>query len=154
MMDGLIHFVYLHYLTKRNDSEFWRTFRERHPVPQKFEKVLQLIYENNLRYRDLQIVGMTALSSGQTLTFGLIDFYEICNGLELFKEPINIDGYENLTPSFAEYQEMMAAKLDSPMVTTHTDFLLGLRGPERVGSPHGPVCYCNKYPGFHSSNEL
>jgi tryptophan halogenase len=142
MMDGLIHFVYLHYLTKRNDSEFWRNFRERHPVPQKFEKVLQLIYENNLREGDMK-----------TSPFELVDFLEICNGLEMFKQPIDMEGYENLTPSVAEYKKMndeailnSMTRVGTPMLK-HTDFLAGLYGPEHLGSPLGPQCHCQ--PGFH-----
>jgi tryptophan halogenase len=142
MMDGLIHFVYLHYLTKRNDSEFWRNFRERHPVPQKFEKVLQLIHENNLREVDVE-----------TSPFMLVDFLEICNGLEIFKQPIDMEGYENLTPSVAEYKKIndeailnSTTRVGTPMLK-HTDFLAGLYGPERLGSPLGPQCHCQ--PGFH-----
>jgi hypothetical protein len=133
-----MHFIYLHYLTKRSDTEFWKTFQERHQVPQKFEGVLQLIYENNLRGMDVE-----------TSPFELVDFLEICNGLEMFKQPIDMEGYENLTPSVVEYKEMNNARIrDSTNITKHTDFLAGLYGPERLGSPFGPPCYCGEL-GFH-----
>jgi len=135
-VDGISHFIYLHYLTKRNDTEFWKTFRERHPPPQKFEGLLDFIYENNIREVDVE-----------TSPFQLVDFLEICNGLEIFKQPIEMDGYENLTPSVAEYKTMIDARFDTPIVTSHTDFLAGLYGPERLGSPLGPQCHCQ--PGFH-----
>jgi tryptophan halogenase len=137
VLEGVTHFIYLHYLTKRNDSEFWRNFRERYPVPQKFEEVLQLIYENNLRSVDVE-----------SFPFHIVDFLEICNGLEMFKQPIDMEGYENLTPSVAEYKEMNDARIsDSTIITKHTDFLAGLYGPERLGSPLGPQCHCNS--AFH-----
>jgi tryptophan halogenase len=38
----VLEFVYLHYLTKRNDSEFWRNFRERSLVPDGLLEKLEL----------------------------------------------------------------------------------------------------------------
>ena len=135
-VEEVTHFIYLHYLTKRNDTEFWQTFRERHPAPQKFEEMLQLIYENNLREVDLE---------GWTIE----DYLEICNGLDIFKQPIDMMGYENLVPSVAEYKEMNDTRIrDSTNITKHTDFLAGLYGPERLGSPFGLQCHCEE-PKFH-----
>jgi|TARA_R110000824_G_scaffold147083_2_gene316432 tryptophan halogenase len=149
-MDGTSYFIYLHYLTKRKDSEFWQTFQERYPVPQEFEGVLNLIYENNLRERNLldlkafQLVGRTLIRP-----FSLVDYLEICNGLEIFKQPIDMDGYEKLIPSVEEYKERNDANIRNPTSSTkHMDFLAGLHGPERLGSPLGPPCYCDE-PGFH-----
>jgi tryptophan halogenase len=140
-LEGVTHFIYLHYLTKRSDTEFWRTFQERHPAPQKVEELLQSIFENNLRGVDVE-----------TSPFHLVDFLEICNGLEMFKQPIDMGGYENLTPSVAKYKEMNDARISDPtIITKHTDFLAGLNGPERLGSPLGPQCHCQ--PGFHRTGE-
>jgi len=149
-LDGITHFIYLHYLTKRSDSEFWRSFKHCYPPPQQFERIVKLIHANNLRDRDLPIVGIDAFASaGQSLYFGLIDFLEVCNGLELFQQPINMEGYENLTPSIADYKTAMDVNIRSPkIVTSHTDFLAGLYGPERLGAPDGPPCLCGE-PGFH-----
>jgi len=48
-----------------------------------------------------------------------------------------------------EYKEMNNARIrDSTNITKHTDFLAGLYGPERLGSPFGPPCYCGEL-GFH-----
>jgi len=134
-LEGAMHFIYLHYLTKRSDTEFWKTFQERHQVPQKFERVLNLIYENNLR-------------KGDCVSFNWVDYLEITNGLEIFKQPIDMEGYENLTPSVAEHKKITDARLlNSTTLIKHTNFLAGLYGPERLGSPFGPPCYCQ--PGFH-----
>ena len=38
----VLEFIYLHYLTKRNDSEFWRNFRERNPAPSGLAEKLEL----------------------------------------------------------------------------------------------------------------
>ena len=136
-VEKVTHFIYLHYLTKRNDSEFWKTFQEHHLPPQKFEGVLQSIYENNLREVD---VG--------PYYFRIFDFLEVCDGLEIFKQPINIEGYENITPSVAEYKTMIDEEILNPTtITSHTNFLAGLYGPERLGSPLGPQCHCQSW--FH-----
>lgn len=138
-VEGIMHFIYLHYLTKRKDTDFWKTFQERHPVPQKFEETLNLIYENNLREKDC-------------VYFSATDYLEICNGLKIFKQPIDMGGYENLTPSIAEYKTRNDEAIRfSKQIMKHTDFLAGLYGPERLGSPLGPPCYCQ--PGFHRSIE-
>jgi tryptophan halogenase len=144
-VEEVTQFIYLHYLTKRNDTEFWQTFRERHPAPQKFEETLQLIYENNLREVDLRDLSEAQSST----TFQFVDYLQICNGLDIFKQPIDMMGYENLVPSVAEYKEMNDARISDPtIITKHTDFLAGLYGPERLGSPLGPQCHCEE-PGFH-----
>jgi len=153
-LEGITQFIYLHYLTKRSDTEFWATFQERHPVPQNFEGVLQSIYENNLIDRDLQSVAIgSTLSAEPILYFGSLDYLEVYNGLEIFKQPIDMEGYENLTPSVVEYKEMNDARIsDSTIITKHTDFLNGLYGPEHLGSPFGPPCYCQ--PGFHRTGVI
>ena len=61
-----------------------------------------------------------------------------------------MEGYEKLTPSVAEYKRMNDELIfNTPnRVVKHTDFLKGLYGPERLGSPLGPQCHCEE-PGFH-----
>jgi len=140
-MDESAHFVYLHYLTKRNDTEFWRTFKQCYPAPLKFEELLQAIYENNFKARDIR-----------TSPLQLVDFLEICNGLEIFKQPMDMEGYENLIPSVAEYKKMNDEAIFNPTtIINHTDFLARLYGPERLGSPFGPPCDCQ--PWFHRTRE-
>jgi hypothetical protein len=112
-VDSIAQFIYLHYLTKRSDTEFWRTFEQRYPPPQKIGELLELIYENNLRAGDVY---------GEI--FAIRDYLDICNGLDMFKQPVNIDGYENLTPSVEEHKKMMDAQiLDTNIITTHREFL-------------------------------
>jgi hypothetical protein len=82
----------------------------------------------------------------------LVDFLEICNGLEIFKQPMDMEGYENLIPSVAEYKKMNDEAIFNPTtIINHTDFLARLYGPERLGSPFGPPCDCQ--PWFHRTRE-
>jgi len=132
-VDAISYFIYLHYLTKRSDTEFWKTFKQRHPPPQKFAGVLQLIYENNLREQNIS-----------DLYFSMVSYIEIANGLGLFKQPMDMDGYENLTPSVETYKKWMDETIIDPTsVTSCTDFLAGLYGSESSmsGFPTG-FCYC------------
>jgi tryptophan 7-halogenase len=99
-MDDKLNFVYLHYLTKRNDSEFWKNFRNNYPPPKKFETQLELIKENNLRYFDVE--DTKTLSS-----FPLSSYLLISKGLELFEKPIKNFGYESVYPAPAKYQTMI-----------------------------------------------
>ena len=125
-VDGVAHFIYLHYLTKRSDTEFWTTFKQRYTPPQIMRDILELIYENNLRAADVY--------SDEWL-FGILDYLDICNGLDMFEQSINIDGYENLTPSVEEYKKTIDAQsLDPSIITTHMKFLERVYGPEQLGS--------------------
>ena len=129
-VDAISYFIYLHYLTKRSDTEFWKTFKQRHPPPQKFAGILTLLYENNLRQGNLLSLDP------QGGIFGMHNYIEIANGLGLFKQPMDMYGYENLTPSVERYKKWVDATIIDPTsVTSCTDFLAGLYGPEYVESP-------------------
>lgn len=41
--DNTVAFIYFHYLTKRNDSEFWRTFIDKTEIPERLKEVLEHI---------------------------------------------------------------------------------------------------------------
>ena len=70
----------------------------------------------------------------------------------MFKQPIDMVGYENLTPSVAEYKKMNdEAFLNPTTIINHAVFLAGLYGPERWGSPFGPPCDCP--PWFHRTKK-
>lgn len=36
-----MEFIYLHYLTQRNDTPFWKEFREKNPMPERIEKLFE-----------------------------------------------------------------------------------------------------------------
>lgn len=99
-MDEVLHFVYLHYLCKRNDTEFWKNFRKNYPVPEKFASMLELVKENNIRFLDTFIVT-------QDNAFSMYSYYVVSQGLDLFEKSVNIKGYENLKPSVEEYKPIV-----------------------------------------------
>jgi len=99
-VDEKMNFVYMHYMTKRNDSDFWREFRDKHPMPEKLKKLWPFIVNNNLRYFQLK----TSMCPG---TFPLMSYLWICQGLELFETPGNLDMFENVQPSPEEYKQII-----------------------------------------------
>jgi tryptophan halogenase len=90
-VDEKMNFVYLHYMTKRTDSDFWKEFCEKHPMPDQLKKLWPYIKENNLRYYQINS-GMCPT------TFPLMSYLWICKGLELFDNGGDMTGYENIQP--------------------------------------------------------
>jgi hypothetical protein len=116
-MEDTLSFVYLHYLTKRNDSEFWKNFRENYPPPKKLTGMLEIIKENNLRYFNTQDTRTTG-------NFPMGSFLQVCLGNEFFEKEINIKGYENVQPSPFEYKKIIDELYKN--APDHKEFLLSL----------------------------
>jgi tryptophan halogenase len=116
-VDEKMNFVYLHYMTKRNDSKFWEEFREKHPMPERLKKMWPYIKENNLRYHQI--------NSGMCPTvFPLMSYLWICEGLELFDRPGNMSGYENIAPSPDIYKNIIDEQVHNAI--DHKTFLSSL----------------------------
>ena len=92
--DIVMEFLYFHYMTKRNDSPFWREFRQKNWLPD-FDDKLESIKQGNLRWYHTH-------SSVATSTFNLFSWLHVAEGLGLI-ENMSISGYEKLRPSVEEY---------------------------------------------------
>lgn len=102
-MDEILHFVYLHYLTKRKDTSFWKT---KPPCPPKFKPTLKALLNNNMRHYDID-------STNKTLPgFTLTSYLQIGNGLNLFKKPIEMEQLENLSPSIKEIKKFIDNRVE------------------------------------------
>jgi tryptophan halogenase len=99
-MDDTLNFVYLHYITKRKDSNFWKDFKDKYPVPDKLKNLLSSLKENNIRYFDID-------NTKTTVSFPQTSFLQVCNGLGIFESKINYHGYENISPSAEEYKKII-----------------------------------------------
>lgn len=96
-VDDKMNFVYLHYMTKRDDSNFWNEFRKKHPMPDRLKKMWPYIKENNLRYYQI--------NSGMCPSvFPLMSYLWICKGLELFDNKGDMTGYKNIVPDIELYR--------------------------------------------------
>tara|TARA_E500000331_G_scaffold152784_1_gene148683 strand:+ start:1072 stop:2448 length:1377 start_codon:yes stop_codon:yes gene_type:complete len=106
-MDEILYFIYLHYITKRKDSSFWRNFKKDYPCPPAFKPVLQAIQNNNLKHYDIK--STNRIQPG----FSVTSYLQIANGLGLFKKDINIKEYTNLTPTVKEIKKFIDQKTQS-----------------------------------------
>lgn len=113
-VDDKSHFVYIHYLTKRTDSEFWKNFKDNNPVPDALKERLELIKTSALKHYHIDNVVTPAV-------FPLHSYLEVCNGLQLFEEPMNITNYENIEPSPKEYKELISKIIQT--VPSHRELL-------------------------------
>lgn len=116
-MEDTLNFVYLHYITKRDDSEFWREFKSKYPPPKKLAGMLDLIKTGNLRYFNTSDVKTTG-------NFALNSFLQVGYGLGIINSNINIDNYSAITPSINEYKNLIDQRSTSAI--DHRTFLENL----------------------------
>ena len=98
--DEMMHFLYLHYLTKRNDSPFWSEFKQKHIAPPTFDKLLNKLKRLEVKYFDFEKQFVTG-------NFPLNAHLIVANGLGLFENNIDISGYEKLNPGIEDTKKMM-----------------------------------------------
>jgi len=101
-MEEVLGFVYLHYVTKRNDSEFWKSFKEKYPPPEKIAELLEIFKSNNLRFYNL--------SQDSTALFPLSSYLQVARGLELL-ENCNIFKQDEIYPSIEDYKALLDFKV-------------------------------------------
>ena len=107
-------FVYLHYFTKRSDTLFWKEFKEKHPVPEKWKHIFDKLKAGDLRFMDIGNIKIPG-------HFGLTSYTQVGHGLE-YIDSINIDNYQNINPSIEEYKTLIDEK-DKTTAVNHTQFL-------------------------------
>jgi hypothetical protein len=83
--DDTKDFIYLHYLTKRNDSEFWKTFKDKN-----------IITENIQKYLDQCAVTMPDRKFIKTMNdaYDVSSFYAVTQGVHLFNNKKAFELYE------------------------------------------------------------
>jgi tryptophan 7-halogenase len=117
-MDDTLDFVYLHYMTKRKDSEFWKNFKENHPPTERIKNILYLLKSGNIRYHNI-------VKTNTSASFNLISFLMVANGLDIIEKPWISEYYENLNPSISDYKTM----IDYHFIYSikHKDFLNSIK---------------------------
>ena len=112
-VDDAMTFIYLHYITKRNDTLFWKDFKHRTILPAKLQEIFYLIKEGNLRSCD------TPVNS-----FPLTSYLFVCDGLDMFEKPLSINEYENIVPNPTLYKKIINDQFLKSY--SHRKFLQGL----------------------------
>jgi tryptophan halogenase len=98
LMDDALSCVYLHYMTKRNDTDFWKNLREKYKPPEHFLEIMELLREANVRYFDIEKPNKI---------FSLNAYLQIANGLEFFEKPFHDTNFETTKPSIEEYKDII-----------------------------------------------
>ncbi len=113
-MKETLSFVYLHYITKRKDSQFWIDFPTKHKPPKHFEKKLHKLKQNNIRHYDCVDTMLTA-------QFRMSSYVQVAQGLGVADVPINIKGFENIEPSVDNYKKLI--DYNAKYADTMSDYL-------------------------------
>ena len=117
-LDSAMNFVYLHYLTKRQDSDFWINFKKNNSIPDNLQNIINLYENGNLRYTDLHYTNKLSY-------FSLFSWLSIFEGLEFNKNnKVNKFWKNNLIPTISEYKKMMDENVEKS--TSHYHFLKSL----------------------------
>ena len=116
---SILNFVYFHYITKRQDSVFWKEFMQKNSMPPGFEETLLALKEANFRQHNLNQRSSIA-------SFDMPSYVQVAAGLEIFEQPMCMSGYEHISPSPEQYRAMLNNKLVN-CSQNHKEFLLKLR---------------------------
>jgi len=110
--DNILSFLYLHYLTKRKDSPFWKNFRKKTTVPDKLKPILNKIENGNLNIVDL-------MTQKGNLYFTYIGHILVSNGLGLIKKNKDMTFYKPF-PSMKDYED--TNKINIKESIKHSEF--------------------------------
>lgn len=113
----VVEFLYLHYLTKRNDSKFWQEFRHNHPMIPSIVEKLEILneFENN---------------SLETGLFEKQSWLQIMSGLNLFDTFLFQEKIKKFNNNFIESHLNSFLKNQDNVIkscVTHKEFLEYLR---------------------------
>lgn len=73
--DECMNFIYYHYMTERNDTEFWSTYTTRTEVPEKLKKMLEIWKVRPPKNGDLALLGNTG-------SFDMYSWYLVGTGIK------------------------------------------------------------------------
>ena len=119
--DDTKDFIYLHYLTKRNDSEFWKTFKDKNIIT---ENIKNYLNQCELTIPDRKFIKKV------NEAYDLSSFYAITHGLHLFN---NEKAFELLQATNSDVRRehfftsegkfKRNAMLNLKILQDHSDFL-------------------------------
>jgi len=113
-IDHKSYFIYLHYFTKRNDSKFWKEFKQKNPMPKELLDMYETIKDGSFKYFDI-------LDHKTPGTFAVSSFTQVGYGLDMID---NLDNsiYNNINPSVEEYKNIIDYHYDQVAID-HKRFL-------------------------------
>lgn len=118
--DEILEFVYLHYITNRTDTDFWKKFTKNNSMPEAVEKYL----------KKCSITIPNFSHHNEEQRFPLKSHYAVCAGLNLFKKDIADKTFRSLTQGITysayintrgEFFKMLQKIL--PNLKTHNEYI-------------------------------
>lgn len=97
--DETMSFIYLHYLTRRNDTNFWKNFKYNTKMPDRVAEFLELAAAGVLVPFDFPRDHRTAMA------YPISSYLEVGHGLGLIKSKTT--NQENIKPSPEEYKHII-----------------------------------------------
>jgi len=94
--DEISDLVYLHYITKRNDSKFWQEFKDKNPIPPTLQEKLEFLKEGNLRTFNIDKNSAVYFESSSWLQVGV--------GLGILESPPRVTNLDTVYPSIEQYK--------------------------------------------------
>lgn len=110
--EQIVNFLYIHYLTKRSDSDFWKEFRKQNQCPQDISEFLQFWHDYGL-LGDIDMYDMTT-ATRQINVFAKESWLQVCDGLgllnpEIFKKSVDHTSFTQSTAD--EMQKILQRKV-------------------------------------------
>jgi len=116
-VDEKMNFVHLHYLTERNDTDFWKDFEKNTETPAFLKEILPIINKGNISNYDILDVKCP---SG----FPLMSWLWISFGVRQLPKKINMTYYEDVQPDPQQYKNIIDTLVD--LAPSHRQFLSSL----------------------------
>jgi tryptophan halogenase len=116
-------FIYLHYVTNKNNNDFWKNFTVNNEMPETLKEKIDMIQNSILHDNDH--LGM----------FSSVSYYRVSSGLNLLNKEtitkiINSHDLDNLEDYI--FKQNILKKVTYPHFVEHKDFLLDLGGFKEV----------------------
>lgn len=124
-LESTFNFIYLHYMTKRSDSEFWKNLRKNYPPPPKLAELLEKIKQGDFVTYDIKepttLAGFTENS-----------YLIVAQGLDFFESKPSVNFYRDIFPSIPDYKKAMQ-HMSVTKAVNHREFL-NMINDGRVGA--------------------
>jgi tryptophan halogenase len=115
-----MNFIYYHYLSEREDTEFWKTYKSRTKMPERLGKMLDLWKVRSPRNTDLSFIGSTG-------SFDMYSWYLVGAGINNLD--MNLIKQENETLELDEklkvFKQELLTRLDNIRETSLDNIQVG-----------------------------
>ena len=103
MLDNIRDFIRFHYISNRNDSNFWKEFSKKYKISDYVANQVSSLNGGNLQYKCVK---------DSLAPFGLPSWLAVGNGLNIFTDYDN-SGYKNIKPSVKEMKFLIDKNIKS-----------------------------------------